>query len=714
MTLRGFAGAALDGPPPEPATAPRPSHLEEPPTGDKRLRSGLAAMRPRPLRTVGDVLEHVPFRYEDYRDAMRIADLRPGEQATIVCTVDSIRMRPTRRRNLAIVEARVHDDSGPGLVVWFNQRYLVKQLTPGTVISVRGERRGSIGAEISAKSHEVLGEGSEALHTHGMVPVYHGSEAVTSRRLRTLVDGLLGHAGDAPDALPADLRQRRRLPLRRDATLAAHRPEEPGDVRTAKGRLAFDELFLLQVGLVRHRRQLEGMAAARSLGKPGELVGRYLEQLPFDPTRAQARAMREIDRDLAKDVPMQRLLQGDVGSGKTAVAVYALLRAVERDGQGALMAPTETLATQHLLGISALCEPLDVRVTQLVNGMPARERRAALGVIESGEPQIVVGTHALIQDAVVFGGLEVAVVDEQHRFGVEQRRALEEKARSDGRAPHVLHMTATPIPRTLALTVYGDLDVSVLDELPPGRTPVVTRLVPRARRDEVFARMRRLLDEGRQAYVVCPLVTESAAAEATAAESEAARLAAGELSGYQIAVLHGQMPPADRRPVMERFRRGEVQVLVATTVIEVGVDVSNAVLMVIEEADRFGLAQLHQLRGRVGRGAHESYCVLLADPATDDAAARLEAMVRTTDGFELAEVDLELRGEGTLLAARQSGVPDLRHARISRDRRLAITARREAQLHLDADPELSSPASQLMASEARRLFGADIDWLTRA
>jgi ATP-dependent DNA helicase RecG len=335
-------------------------------------------------------------------------------------------------------------------------------------------------------------------------------------------------------------------------------------------------------------------------------------------------------------------------------------------------------------------------------------------VIESGEPQIVVGTHALIQDAVVFGGLEVAVVDEQHRFGVEQRRALEEKARSDGRAPHVLHMTATPIPRTLALTVYGDLDVSVLDELPPGRTPVVTRLVPRARRDEVFARMRRLLDEGRQAYVVCPLVAESAAAEATAAESEAARLAAGELSGYQIAVLHGQMPPADRRPVMERFRRGEVQVLVATTVIEVGVDVPNAVLMVIEEADRFGLAQLHQLRGRVGRGAHESYCVLLADPATDDAAARLEAMVRTTDGFELAEVDLELRGEGTLLAARQSGVPDLRHARISRDRRLAITARREAQRHLDADPELTSPASQLMASEARRLFGADIDWLTRA
>jgi hypothetical protein len=277
MTLRGFAGAALDEPLPEPATAPRPSHLDEPVPGDKRLRAGLAAMRPRPLRTVGDLLEHVPFRYEDFRDTMRIADLQPGEQATIVCTVDSIRVRPTRRRNLVIVEARVHDDSGPGLVVWFNQRYLVKQLTPGTVISVRGERRGSIGAEISAKSHEVLGEGAEALHTHGLVPVYHGSEAVTSRRLRTLVDGLLGHAGDAPDVLPAELRQRRKLPLRRDASLAAHRPDDPGRTRAAKGRLAFDELFLLQVGLVRHRRQLEGMASARSVvattvGGPPEFV----------------------------------------------------------------------------------------------------------------------------------------------------------------------------------------------------------------------------------------------------------------------------------------------------------------------------------------------------------------------------------------------------------------------------------------------------------
>ena len=410
------------------------------------------------------------------------------------------------------------------MLVWFNQRYLAKQLQPGMRLSVRGERRGTVGAEIAVRRHELLGADESLTHTSGLVPVYHSSEKLTSRRIGDLVTAQLGHVGDAPDSLPSGLRTRRGLPLRRDALLAAHRPDTLDQARTAEQRLAFEELFLLQAGLISHRRALERTTIARALGRPGEMIDRFRASLPFTPTAAQDRAMAEIDGDLDRSVPMQRLLQGDVGSGKTLVAVHALLRAVERDGQGAMMAPTETLATQHLLGVTALCEPLGVRVTPLVQGMPARERRAALGVIESGEPQVVVGTHALIQDAVVFGRLEVAVVDEQHRFGVEQRRALEAKARDSGHAPHVLHMTATPIPRTLALTVYGDLDVSVLDELPPGRKPVVTRLVPRARRDEVFARMRRLLDEGRQAYVVCPLVTESPAAQATAAESEAERL----------------------------------------------------------------------------------------------------------------------------------------------------------------------------------------------
>ena len=711
---RAFAAAAVDGPFPEPKTAPRPSHLSAPAAADKRTRDLLAGLRPRPVENVGDLLEYVPFRHDDFREASRLADLRIGEEATIVVTVEGVRVRPTRRRNLVIVEARVRDESGPGLVVWFNQRYLAKQLVPGMRLSVRGERRGTVGAEIVAKRHELLESDERTTHTSGLVPVYHSSERLTSRRIGDLVAAQLQHAGDAPDALPAGVRARRALPLRRDALTAAHRPRTAQDARTAEQRLAFDELFLLQAGLISHRRELERTTIARALGRPGPLMQRFRESLPFTPTAAQDRVMAEIDADLDRSVPMQRLLQGDVGSGKTLVAVHALLRAVERDGQGAMMAPTETLATQHLLGVTALCEPLGVRVTPLMQAMPARERRAALGVIESGEPQLVVGTHALIQEAVVFGQLEVAVVDEQHRFGVEQRQALEAKARAAGKAPHVLHMTATPIPRTLALTVYGDLDVSVLDELPPGRRPVVTRLVPRARRDEVFARMRRLLDEGRQAYVVCPLVTESAVAEATAAESEATRLRDGELRGYSVGVMHGQMPAGERRAVMQRFRAGELAVLVATTVIEVGVDVPNAVIMVIEEADRFGLAQLHQLRGRVGRGGHESFCILLSDAEGDDASARLAAMVRSGDGFELAEVDLELRGEGSLLAARQSGIPDLRHARLSRHRELAQQARRDAQRFLDDDPKLESPQAQVMALEARRMFGEDVDWLTRA
>jgi ATP-dependent DNA helicase RecG len=411
---------------------------------------------------------------------------------------------------------------------------------------------------------------------------------------------------------------------------------------------------------------------------------------------------------------MRRLLQGDVGSGKTAVAAHALVRAVESGGQGALMAPTETLATQHLIGLSDLLIPLGVRVIALMQGTPAAERRAAVAEVAGGGPLVVVGTHALIQDRVTFGTLRVAVVDEQHRFGVEQRRALEEKSRS-GTSPHVLHMTATPIPRTLALTVYGDLDVSVLDEMPPGRTPVVTRVLPLGRRDEVFARMRRLLDEGRQAYVVCPLVAESEGdREAAAAESEAARLSEGELRGYTVACLHGQMAVGDRRAVMDAFRRGQVHVLVATTVIEVGVDVANATLMVIEQADLFGLAQLHQLRGRVGRGAHESFCVLLADPVTDDARARLDAMARTSDGFELADVDLELRGEGTVLASRQSGIPELRHARLTRHRRQATEAREDAAAVLAADPALTAATAAIIAAATRRTFGDEVDWLAQA
>ena len=699
---------------PVPRSAPAVSHLAAPATDRRALGQALAALRPRPVVTVDDLLEHTPFRHEDYRSERTLAEMAPGEEATVTCTVERVRVRPTRRRNLVIVEAAVRDESGPGVVIWFNQRYLAKQLKPGMRLSIRGERRPTIDAEIVAKSYERADDDSGGIHTAGLVPVYPASEKVSSRQIRALADHVLRHAGDQVDPLPAATKARRRLPLRRDALTAAHRPDTQGEAAAGMSRLAFDELYLLQLGMLERRAQFEETTRAHPLPPPGELAARYREALPFALTGAQDRAVAAIDVDVTRAVPMRRLLQGDVGSGKTAVAAHALVRAVESGGQGALMAPTETLATQHLIGLTDLLVPLGVRVVALMQGTPAAERRAAVAEVGGGGPLVVVGTHALIQEQVEYGTLRVAVVDEQHRFGVEQRRALEEKSAGEI-SPHVLHMTATPIPRTLALTVYGDLDVSVLDEMPPGRTPVVTRVLPLARRDEVFARMRRLLDEGRQAYVVCPLVSESETdREAAAAESEAARLRAGELQGYAVAHLHGQMPVPERRAIMDAFRRGDTQVLVATTVIEVGVDVPNATLMVIEGADLFGLAQLHQLRGRVGRGSHESFCILLADPATDEARRRLDAMASTSDGFELAEVDLDLRGEGTVLAVKQSGIPDLRHARLTRHRRLAAEAREEAADQLAADPDLETATGAIIAAATRRTFGDDVDWLAQA
>ncbi|MDQ3992614.1 MAG: ATP-dependent DNA helicase RecG, partial [Actinomycetota bacterium] len=421
----------------------------------------------------------------------------------------------------------------------------------------------------------------------------------------------------------------------------------------------------------------------------------YRTTLPFVLTPGQEQAIAEIDGDLARERPMDRLLQGDVGSGKTVVALYALLRAVEAGRQGALMAPTETLAEQHFLTLEALCAGLDVRVALLTSSLSAAEYEAARTAIANGEAAIAVGTHALIQEEVEFRDLAVAVVDEQHRFGVEQRKAL-----AEGRTPHLLHMTATPIPRTLALTVYGDLAVSEIAKPPADRKPVVTAWVEEGRSSEAYTRLRRHLDAGRQAYVVCPLIEESETSVARAAEREAERLRRAELHGYRVGLLHGRLRPGERRELMARFNAGELDVLVATTVIEVGVDVPNATIMIVQEADRFGLAQLHQLRGRVGRRAEQSYCLLVSRPKeqlTDAARARLEALVETSDGFDLAEVDLELRGEGELLGTRQSGLSDLRFTRLRVDRPLLEQARDEAERLLDYDGPLNDEVGRIFA-----------------
>ncbi|MGH3133315.1 MAG: ATP-dependent DNA helicase RecG, partial [Gaiellaceae bacterium] len=473
-----------------------------------------------------------------------------------------------------------------------------------------------------------------------------------------------------------------------------HRPESLEDAEAARARLGLEELLLLQLGFVRRREALAQEARAPALGEPGELLDRYRRALPFTLTPEQEEAIAQIDSDLRGERPMQRLLQGDVGSGKTVVALYALLRAVEAGRQGALMAPTETLAEQHFLTIDELCAPLGTRVSLLTSSLRAREHATVRQLIASGDAHVVVGTHALIQKEVDFRDLAVAVVDEQHRFGVGQRSALVE-----GRSPHVLHLTATPIPRTLALTVYGDLDVSELALPPANRRPIVTGWVTEERSSEAYRRLRRHLDEGRQAYVVCPLIEESETVVARAAEAEAERLRGSELRGYRVGCLHGRLRTGDRRAVMASFKSQELDVLVATTVIEVGVDVPNATIMIVQEADRFGLAQLHQLRGRVGRGAEQSYCLLVSRPReelTEGAVERLEAMVATTDGFELAERDLEIRGEGQLLGARQSGLSDLRFVRLRRDRELLERARDTAR-GLDDEG--------LLADEADRLLG---------
>jgi ATP-dependent DNA helicase RecG len=631
------------------------------------------------LGTVGEALEYRPHRYEPAVPERRITELFGEDEVVIAGEVRSTRLQ--RARRLKLVKARVADETGEITAVWFNQAWLADRLVPGMRVRLRGSLRGR---EFAVRSYDLDGVWSTA----DFAPVYPATEEVTVKKLREVVGGALEYARDVVDPLPAALKASTGLPGRADALVALHRPREETDGERARRRLAFDELLVLQLGLAR-RRQGREEERATALGEPGELVARYRSVLPFELTADQEQAIAEIDADLAQERPMERLLQGDVGSGKTVVALYALLRAVEAGRRGALMAPTETLAEQHFLTLEPICLQLRVSCALLTSSVGVRARRVA------AQAQIVVGTHALIQEGVDLGDLGVAVVDEQHRFGVEQRAAI--KA---GRRPHTLHMTATPIPRTLALTVYGDLSVTEITKPPANRKPIVTRWIPEERASEAYRRLTRLLKEGRQAYVVCPLIEQSETSRARAAEQEAERLRANELHGFRVGCLHGKLRPDDRRELMARFKARELDVLVATTVIEVGVDVANATVMIVQEADRFGLAQLHQLRGRVGRGAEQSYCLLVSrrkEELTEGAQARLEALVATTDGFELAEVDLELRGEGQLLGTRQSGLTDFRFAKLRADRDLLEQARAVADELVDYDGPLNDEVERLFA-----------------
>jgi ATP-dependent DNA helicase RecG len=667
------------------------------------------------VRTAEDLLLYLPLRYEDRRASVRVGDLRPGMRATVSGEVVAAGIR--RGRRMTLFEARIDDGSGPPLkVLWFNQPFLRDVLTRGRRVSLFGlverDAYGSRRLVMRSPQYETLDPGDEGgVHTGRIVPVYEKLGSLTAKPLRRVIGQLAAEVpADLEDPLPADLRSRLGVVARGEALRGVHLPGPDDDVERlnrfrapAHVRLILEELFLFQLGLARRR---QGIRAARK-GTPFAITGSTREAvkriLPFPLTGAQRRVLREIADDVRSPHPMNRLVQGDVGSGKTMVALIAMVVALDNGLQAAFMAPTEILAEQHFLTFRRLLRRCPYRVELLTSAVKGKERKEALARIGEGQAQIVVGTHALIQEAVRFSRLGLAVVDEQHRFGVLQREELREK----GYDVDVLVMTATPIPRTLALTAYGDLDVSVVDEKPPGRTPIRTVLRPASERREVVSLLRREVGEGRQAYVVYPLVAESEKLEDVRAATEAAEEWRLALPGVEVGLLHGKMRSADKEEVMARFTAGGIQVLVATTVIEVGVDVAAATVMVVEHAERFGLAQLHQLRGRVGRGTHPSTCVLLAHGRLSEVArARLDVMVRTTDGFQIAERDLEIRGPGDFLGTRQSGMPTFRVAHLLRDRDLLERARKEAFALAGSGEPLPPPLARFLEKEGwERRFG---------
>ena len=711
-----FGGGRYEERPPvtrlsfDPATLARPlAELDHVTPAVARRLAGFG------LATVGDLIEHFPRRYEDFRDRKRIRDLRVGEEATVRGEVVRVTADRTARRRVDIVRVLVRDDTGAVEAVWFNQRYLVKVLHEGMRLSLRGTFRPQGGRQsFVVKGHEILGEDDgEGVHTEGVVPVYPASEQVSAKLLRSLVHDVAPVMRRLPDPLPAGLLASHGLPARADAVLAVHLPRTLAETRPARERLVLEELLLMQVGLLLHKAEQQQRVRAPALPAPGDVSRAFLDGLPFELTSHQLEALDELEADLREVTPMRRLLQGDVGSGKTVVAFYCLVRAAEAGLQGALIAPTETLAMQHAATAARLVGPL-APVELVTASLTAKERREALARLASGEARVAIGTHALLQEDVRFAALALLVVDEQHRFGVEQRDALVHRAERDGGAPHVLHMTATPIPRTLALTVFGDLDVTTIAGVPSGRQPVVTRLVDEAQREVGYDFVRKQIAKGSQVYVVCPAIDESESISAATAIAEAERLQAGPFRDARVAVAHGQLKSADRDEVMRAFTAGRLDVLVATSLIEVGIDVPNATVMIVEGAERFGLAQLHQLRGRVGRGSEKSYCLLFSNPETGSSQARLEALLETNDGFELADRDLEIRGEGQVLGSRQAGVPDLKLARLARDRETLVRARELAAGVLAADPGLGDPANAPLKDAVESAFGHGLGWLLKA
>jgi ATP-dependent DNA helicase RecG len=638
------------------------------------------------LTTVEDALFFLPIRHEDRTRLTPLRSIRVGEVVTCTGTVAGISPPPPGRTRAPLV-LLLRDASGYGTATLFGRGWLTRVLQRGHRLILHGKgARFKDKVTLQVQDWELVeSDDDEPIHAGALVPVYSSTEGLPQRALRALLWRLVeAHAGDIAETLPDTLRRRRDLPGLDEAVRGAHFPQSDAQRQTALRRLAFEDFLLLQLGLAILKSRTT-RARGIAMSPPGTLVARLRQALPWPLTAAQVRVWDEIRQDMAAPHPMHRLLQGDVGSGKTIVAAMAVLTAVEAGHQAAVMAPTEILAEQHFMTLSQLLEPLGVPVTLLTSAVKTRERASRRAALAAGEVGCAIGTHALVQERVEFRRLGLVVVDEQHRFGVAQRARLKAK----GEHPDVLVMTATPIPRTLALTVYGDLDVSVLDQLPPGRQPVVTVSRTEGRRPRIYAFLREQVAAGRQIYVVYPLIEESEAIDLKAATDMAARLQKEVFPDLRVGLLHGRLPFEDKESIMRRFKAGEIHVLVSTTVIEVGIDVPNASVMLIEHAERFGLSQLHQLRGRVGRGPWKSYCILLAaGKLGEEAERRVQAMTETNDGFRIAEVDLQLRGPGEFFGTRQSGLPEFRVADLLRDGALLEEARRDALAIVAADPEL--------------------------